>query len=621
METLAQVKSNDPVPPSHVQPGLPRDLETICLHCLEKSPARRYATAEALAEDLRRFRAGESIVARSTSLWERGFKWSRRHPSLATALGVTAASLILLMAGGLYYNALLKAALEEAVNERNITQRNLDELVFGLQDKLGESATTRALRQSLLLTAISGLEDIARRTAAAKPDIGRAMAHCKLGDIFRQIGRVEDAHDQYDRSVRLAEVFLGNQHDPAAADCLARALLGLGQLNVMAHPTEARSYLQRAVDLSAYVVSMAPSLGHARRGRIEASFQLGRAQSFAFDYAEAEKSFRKTRDLAARWLADEPRNSQASDMLASCSRKLADMRKFAKDFDTASKLYRDAIAIGERLMIDVPGNTEYQEHLATALQDLAGVLSKTGKPDEARPLLEHANAICTRLIAADPESVESQARLVTVLTDLGRLARDESKFAVAAEHYQRAVDLMLALLNRGKLENWPGLDRQLVVRLHEKIEECRDGPLAIGPLAAIRSRPPGEAVRLLKTRIHLLSARRRSAELVEAVQALRDLEPKQAEDLYAQARFLCLCLNYVEADSSSGLLANDWQRLRQSCIDRSLAALNRAAALGFQDLRRIESDTTLDPIRRHPGYLGLIARLKGEPPHRSGSGG
>ena len=75
METLARVqKSNDPVPPSHVQPGLPRDLETICLHCLEKAPARRYPTAEALAEDLCRFRAGESMTAvRSTPIWERGW--------------------------------------------------------------------------------------------------------------------------------------------------------------------------------------------------------------------------------------------------------------------------------------------------------------------------------------------------------------------------------------------------------------------------------------------------------------------------------------------------------------------------------------------------------------------
>ena len=189
METLAQVKSNDPVPPSHVQPGMPRDVETICLHCLEKTPARRYATAEALAEDLRRYLAGETIQARSTPIWERGLRWSRRHPALAAALGVTAAALILLLAGGFYYNARLQAALREAVRERNITQSNLEDLVFGLQDKLGETSTTRALRQSLLLTAISGLEDIARRTAAAKPDLSRAVAHRKLGDIFRQIGQ------------------------------------------------------------------------------------------------------------------------------------------------------------------------------------------------------------------------------------------------------------------------------------------------------------------------------------------------------------------------------------------------------------------------------------------------
>ena len=161
-------------------------------------------------------------------------------------MGVTAAAVILLLAGGFYYNALLQAALHEAVRERNITQSNLEDLVFGLQDKLGETSTTRALRQSLLLTAISGLEDIARRAAAAKPDLSRAVAHRKLGDIFRQIGRIDDARDQYERSRQLAERLLGEPADPVVADCLARAHLGLGQLNVMAHPAEAKPHLERA---------------------------------------------------------------------------------------------------------------------------------------------------------------------------------------------------------------------------------------------------------------------------------------------------------------------------------------------------------------------------------------
>jgi hypothetical protein len=83
LETLEQVKSAEAVPPSQLQPGLPRDLETITLKCLQKDPSRRYASAELLAEDLRRFLHGEPIWARPVSVWERCLKWVRRRPSEA----------------------------------------------------------------------------------------------------------------------------------------------------------------------------------------------------------------------------------------------------------------------------------------------------------------------------------------------------------------------------------------------------------------------------------------------------------------------------------------------------------------------------------------------------------
>ncbi len=239
-------------------------------------------------------------------------------------------------------------------------------------------------------------------------------------------------------------------------------------------------------------------------------------------------------------------------MLASCYRKLADMRKFAKDFERARNLYLEAISIGQRLMAAEPGNTEFQEHLATALHDLAGVLFRIGKPAEARSLLERAEKVCSRLVASDPESVESQARLVFVLTDLGRIARDESKFAAASDSFQRAGEVLRGLMSRGKLEAWPGLDSRYLENLREEVEECREAPLAFGALGAIRPRPAGEAIQLLKTRARLLAARGRWPEFVATVVALRDLEPKLAEDLYAQARGLGLFLACLNDDARPG---------------------------------------------------------------------
>jgi serine/threonine protein kinase/Flp pilus assembly protein TadD len=97
-DTLALVVSAEPPPPSRLQPAVPRDLETICLKCLQKEPAKRYASALALAEDLDRFLADRPILARRTPPWERAIKWIRRRPAVAALLLSIAATLALLVA-------------------------------------------------------------------------------------------------------------------------------------------------------------------------------------------------------------------------------------------------------------------------------------------------------------------------------------------------------------------------------------------------------------------------------------------------------------------------------------------------------------------------------------------
>jgi WD40 repeat protein len=90
LETLLQVVQNEPVAPSRRRAGVPRDLEIICLKCLAKEPAQRYASALALAEELRRWLRGEPLQARPVGAWERWRSWSRRRPAAAALVAVVA---------------------------------------------------------------------------------------------------------------------------------------------------------------------------------------------------------------------------------------------------------------------------------------------------------------------------------------------------------------------------------------------------------------------------------------------------------------------------------------------------------------------------------------------------
>ena len=141
---LAQLADGEPPAPRLLNPAVPRDLETLCLKCLEKNPARRYASAEALRDDLDRFLRDEPLLARPVGRAEKIFRWCRRKPSLAAVSALAIALLLMLAIGGpitAWRMARARAAAEAARQEAQAsTDRTREQLRAAL---LARSQATR----------------------------------------------------------------------------------------------------------------------------------------------------------------------------------------------------------------------------------------------------------------------------------------------------------------------------------------------------------------------------------------------------------------------------------------------------------------------------------------------
>lgn len=139
LDTLMQAVTREPIPPKVLQPGIPRDLEVICLKCLEKKPERRYASAMELAEDLERLLRGEPIHARPISTREVLQRWARRHPAWTTLVGVSLLALLGLAATGAWFTRQLQKELRATEAARQQVTRAHDELKMRLVRRVADS--------------------------------------------------------------------------------------------------------------------------------------------------------------------------------------------------------------------------------------------------------------------------------------------------------------------------------------------------------------------------------------------------------------------------------------------------------------------------------------------------
>ena len=173
IDTVRQVIEQDPVPPRQLEPRVPYDLETICLKCLEKDPARRFASAAELADDLRRFVDGDPIEARPTPAWERAWKWGKRRPAIVALLALIPVAIVSVVLFVLWHNVSLRGQLDRALTEeRNARQRE--------QEARQENHLSLLRQEGQKLFDSARVAVAARDWATARVDLEKALA--TIGD-------------------------------------------------------------------------------------------------------------------------------------------------------------------------------------------------------------------------------------------------------------------------------------------------------------------------------------------------------------------------------------------------------------------------------------------------------
>jgi tetratricopeptide (TPR) repeat protein len=378
LETLDQVCTCLPEPPSLLNSQVPRDLEVVCLKCLEKEPHRRYTSAQALAEDLERWQQGIPILARPVSRAARAAMWCRRNKALASL----ATLLMLALLGG---SAGVAWKWREADRQRNKAE-TINEL---LTQRLLAQARPELVPEAKNLTVRELLDRASAQLGGwlgGQPEVEAAIRET-IGGAYLSLGEYNRAETHLRSAIRLDSQLFGPKHrDTLRATNLLGSLLDQTGQVALAEPLlrrnleDGRRFLGRDDPITLDAAERLGTLLH----------HLGQAE-------EAEALFRKNVNDRQRVLQPEHPDTLRSIYLL--SRLLRERREFA-DAEHFAYLYAHSVQCSR-------GSNHPDNLLALANQ--GDVLRDQGKLAQAEPFYRHATAEARRILGPDHHSTLAAA--------------------------------------------------------------------------------------------------------------------------------------------------------------------------------------------------------------------
>ncbi|MBL4845954.1 MAG: protein kinase [Planctomycetes bacterium] len=570
---LSMVVHDEPAPLRPQTPGIDRDLETICLKCLEKEPADRYGSAKDLAADLARYLANDSILARPPAVFERGRKWLKRNSLVARTLTLSLGLSIMAGIGGtVWFMRQLDRERRTAQAAAREAALALDLLVVDVQQELGDlpGARVRRARQRLLSKALDRL--LALRTSHLQTlrsaEVGRQLAQLALqageGSRARQL-----AEDAVERSRIGGEGEVGDMNT-------ALSLLVLGDVErVQGESGAATAHYREAIELLSSIKTVEGATQEASVHLVEALiresghlFGLGefeasevsarRAQELARGLPRSESlllrsaaadacgrvlearvntegalaSYREGIELARDAVRADPKSVEARRFLMASWSHLGRVRRTRGDLEGSVKADLEGLRLAGELLRADPESLRFQQASVALQVDLADTYEALGRADDALPLLRAALTRNRDLVASDPEGIDSRIlcaalaeRLVAILTARGEY--QEARLLLG-EQIRLAEEVLARSPQHREAQRALGGALEALAALHIKRGELAKGEQRLREVIALRRelvqvRPDRDAqLELSSALIARAEAWQNKGKLDEAREALKE---------------------------------------------------------------------------------------------------
>ena len=656
VDTLEQVRTREPVPPTQFQPGVPRDLETICLQCLQKEAGKRYHSAGALAEDLRRYLAGEPIAARPVGRTERALRWCRRNPRVAVLTGIVVLLVVVWAVSSSILALNLKAQkdeteiariaaddnAQEATKQAGIARNNEEEATrqAGIARKNAEEATKQAG------IARKNAEEATRQAAIAEQNAEAARREAVIA-LQNEKRAKATAHAAFTHMVdlggklhnRLQSKRLAVEAEPELRRLRAELIAMLKQSLVTA---------SKDFDASAATTSF---------GRAAAAQQLGDLFVRLGQAKEAALVFQQGYDLVKKVADAEPDNDLARANLGVMLLRLGNVAlDLDGDAQTARKHYAQARALHQEVL-DKPRSNFYtpvqiKRVLSHDDVHLGKALLALGDPAAGRKCFELALGYRELWAADEPKNVAARSYIMEAHMWLGIASSQLADNKAVTHHFDEALRMGSSLIAnhpkdisfKGDLAEVHGARADALLRLGATADAARSSQAALENVQLVITSNPDDLsqlplLALTHERLALGSLRlnqqpeadKHFQEALRLRTELLQIEPTSLSRQAAYRLALARCGKHIQAAQaaatarpkiarSTDLLlqqARCYARCAAQDTEKKLAYLQSAlealrAATGgeYRAATVLLTDPDLEPLRAEPAFKELVAQIQ-----------